>query len=108
MRTGLSAFVPTVRLVRLSNSVALSLCSPKRLRRKTPSFTNYHGQIRSGIGSRRHLSWRVYVLWMSGRRHRGNLEKSGVHISKKSFGVDVKAFGFLMTVFLHTSRAVIT
>ena len=49
-------------------------------------------------------SYRVFVLWMSGRRCPGSSERSFVHISKRSFGVGVRAFGFIIEVMLHTSR----
>ena len=95
--------VQMVRWATTKKSVGFSLCFPRRLRLKKSSSIIFPSSISTGGDLIYPRSYRVYVLWMSGRKCRGNSGRSFVHISRKSFGVGVKVFGFTTEVMLHTS-----
>ena len=100
----LSQFVPTVRKVRVLQSVGWTLFFP--LSRPKNKLQDMESQMACSCGKgllclRNSL---VLNLWMSGPGRPESFEKSFVRISKKSFDVGVKAFGSIMTVYLRISR----
>ena len=97
----LSEFAPTVRKETLFESVGWTLHFPLSLPRRKLQDMESQTTCSCGKGflcPRKCFGLRV---WMSGPRCPAPSEKSFVRISRRSFAVGVKAFGFIMTVSLY-------
>ena len=108
MKRLLSQFVPTVRREKFTNLRGYAFFFPL-----SPPRAKYRDIKRQtictcGKGGLCLQNCFALSLWMSGQRCPESLEKSFVHISKRSFAVGVRAFGFSIKVFLHILRGVTT
>lgn len=102
MKRKWSTFALTVLKVRSSKSPAYIFNYPNYPKILKYYLTGRQSLINTG---KEHLCRKNLILfaqWMSGQRALENSVKNMFHISRRSFNVGVKGFGFSIKVFLRT------